>query len=68
MSPTGSKNAPEARARERIDAMLLEDSANLPDPRVLAEEIADDLRNALEQIKSVLGDLNERVAGVEKVR
>lgn len=24
MSPTGSKNAPEARARERIDAMLLE--------------------------------------------
>ena len=34
----------------------LEDSANLPDPHVLAEEIADDLRSALEQIESVLGD------------
>lgn len=39
----------------------LEDSANLPDPHVLAEEIADDLRAALEQIESVLGDLRQRV-------
>jgi type I restriction enzyme M protein len=38
----------------------LEDSANLPDPHILAEEIADDLRAALEQIESVLGDLQER--------
>ncbi|WIG99231.1 type I restriction-modification system subunit M [Myxococcus sp. SDU36] len=38
----------------------LEDSAKLPDPPVLAAEIADDLRSALEQIESVLGDLNER--------
>ena len=38
----------------------LEDSANLPDPDVLAEEIAEDLRSALEQIESVLGDLSER--------
>jgi type I restriction enzyme M protein len=38
----------------------LEDSANLPDPHVLAEEIADDLRSALEQIESVLGDLQNR--------
>lgn len=29
----------------------LEDSANLPEPHVLAQEIADDLRSALEQIE-----------------
>jgi type I restriction enzyme M protein len=29
----------------------LEDSANLPAPDVLAQEIADDLESALEQIK-----------------
>ena len=38
----------------------LEDSADLPDPHVLAEEIADDLRSALAQIEDVLGDLQER--------
>ena len=38
----------------------LEDSANLPEPHVLAEEIADDLRSALEQIESVLTDLQQR--------
>ena len=40
----------------------LEDSANLPEPHVLAEEIADDLRSALEQIESVLVDLQQRAA------
>ena len=39
----------------------LEDSANLPDPHVLAEEIAEDLRDALGQIESVLADLKARV-------
>jgi type I restriction enzyme M protein len=38
----------------------LEDSANLPEPHVLAQEIADDLRSALEQIEDVLGDLEQR--------
>jgi len=38
----------------------LEDSANLPDPDVLAKEIAEDLRAALEQIEDVLGDLQAR--------
>ncbi len=38
----------------------LEDSARLPDPHVLAEEIADDLRAALEQVESVLADLQQR--------
>jgi hypothetical protein len=42
----------------------LEDSAKLPEPHVLAEEIADDLRSALEQIESVLGDLQARAAVV----
>src|SRR5262249_19480324 len=40
----------------------LEDSANLPEPHILAGEIADDLRSALEQIESVLGDLQQRAA------
>ena len=39
----------------------LEDSADLPDPHVLAEEIADDLRSALAQIEDVLGDLQGRL-------
>ncbi len=39
----------------------LEDSANLPDPHILAAEIADDLRASLEQIEDVLADLNSRV-------
>ena len=40
----------------------LEDSAGLPDPNILAQEIADDLRAALEQIEDILGDLNQRAA------
>jgi type I restriction enzyme M protein len=38
----------------------LEDSSSLPDPHVLAEEIAEDLRAALEQIEDVLADLRQR--------
>jgi type I restriction enzyme M protein len=38
----------------------LEDSSNLPEPHVLAAEIADDLRSALAQIEDVLADLQER--------
>ena len=41
----------------------LEDSSKLPEPHVLAAEIAEDLRSALEQIESVLGDLQQR-AGI----
>jgi type I restriction enzyme M protein len=39
----------------------LEDSANLPEPHILAEEIAEDLRDALTQIEGVLADLRARV-------
>ena len=56
-------------ARDRVSLDLfwlrdesLEDSANLPDPHVLAGEIAEDLRSALEQIESILGDLQARAA------
>ncbi|KIG11985.1 hypothetical protein DB30_02231 [Enhygromyxa salina] len=38
----------------------LKDSANLPDPHVLAEKIADDLRAALGQFEDVLSDLQVR--------
>ncbi len=38
----------------------LEDSANLPDPNTLAQEIADDLRSALGQIEGIQGDLGQR--------
>ena len=41
----------------------MEDSANPPEPHVLAQEIADDLRAALEQIEDVLGDLEARLTG-----
>lgn len=43
----------------------LKDSANLPDPHVLAEEIADDLQSPLEQIESALGDLTLRANASE---
>lgn len=38
------------------DASLL-DADNLPDPDEIAEEIAEDLRSALEQIEEILGDV-----------
>lgn len=38
----------------------LEDSVNLPEPHILAQEIADDLESALEQIQSILVDLEPR--------
>ena len=54
----------EILARDKVSLDLLwlrdeslEDSASLPAPHVLAQEIADDLRSALEQIEDVLADL-----------
>ena len=44
----------------RLRDESLEDSANLPDPNILAQEIADDLRSALGQIEDILGDLERR--------
>ena len=39
----------------------LEDSANLPDPDVLAAEIIEDLKSALEQFEGIALDLGEDV-------
>jgi type I restriction enzyme M protein len=57
----------EILARDKVSLDLfwlrdesLEDSANLPEPHVLAQEIADDLRSALAQIEDVLADLERR--------
>lgn len=36
----------------------LEDTANLPDPDVIAAEIIEDLRTALEQFEEILADLS----------
>ena len=59
----------EILARDKVSLDLfwlrdesLEDSANLPDPHLLAQEIADDLRSALGQIEDVLGDLEARAS------
>ena len=60
-------NYEEIVARDKVSLDLfwlrdesLEDSANLPDPHILAAEIAEDLRSALEQIESIMGDLQAR--------
>jgi type I restriction enzyme M protein len=42
------------------DSLL--DSDNLPDPDVIAAEIADDLRSALEQMEAILADLEPALA------
>ena len=43
----------------------VEDSADLPEPHVLARQIADDLRSALGQMEEILADLEERPERVE---
>ncbi len=59
----------ELLARDKVSLDLfwlrdesLEDSASLPEPHVLAQEIADDLRAALETVEDILGDLQARAA------
>jgi type I restriction enzyme M protein len=44
----------------RIRDESLEDSADLEDPNLIAEEIADDLQAALEQFASITADLRDR--------
>jgi len=45
----------------------LEDSADLPAPHIIAAEIAEDLESALDQIRDVLADLEERAEIVKAV-
>lgn len=54
-------------ARDKISLDLfwlrdesLEDSDNLPDPHILAQEVADDLPSALGQTEDILGDPEQR--------
>jgi type I restriction enzyme M protein len=56
----------ELAARDKVNLDIfwlrdesLEDSANLPDPDVLAKEITEDLRSALEQFESLEEELGE---------
>jgi type I restriction enzyme M protein len=65
----------EIAARDKVSLDLfwlrdesLEDSANLPDPNVLAQEIVDDLRSALGQIEDILGDLERRATSSGRIR
>jgi len=44
------------------DESLL-DSDNLPEPDVIAAEIAEDLRSVLEQMEEILGDLEPSPPG-----
>jgi hypothetical protein len=44
----------------------LEDSANLPEPHVLAADIVEDLRTALEQFEAIQADLSRPVATTAK--
>jgi len=55
----------ELMARDKVNLDIfwlrdesLEDSANLPDPDVLAAEIVEDLRAALEQFNNIAGELS----------
>ena len=43
----------------------LEDSANLPDPDVLAKEIMEELEAALEQFKGIVDELGENGSASE---
>jgi len=38
----------------------LEDSANLPDPDIIAQEIVEDLEAALSQFATIAADLNQK--------
>jgi len=68
-SPDGrwrAYNYDELLARDKVNLDIfwlrdesLEDSANLPDPDVIAAEIVEDLEAALEQFRAVLEDLGE---------
>ncbi len=62
----------ELLARDKVSLDLfwlrdesLEDSANLPDPDIIAAEIAEDLRTALSEIEDILDDLKLRRNGAD---
>ena len=42
-----------------LEDKSLEDSEDLPDPDILAQEIADDVQTALEQFSAIAGDMSK---------
>jgi type I restriction enzyme M protein len=58
VEPIGKENWLSMSADVKGDAY-----EGLPDPHIIAAEIADDLRASLEQIEDVLADLQERAKG-----
>jgi type I restriction enzyme M protein len=63
---------PRQQAREQIDRQAnldifwlrdesFEETANLPEPDVLAEEVVADLESALEQFRAIAEDLGEGI-------
>ncbi len=63
----------ELLARDKVSLDLfwlrdesLEDSANLPDPDIIAAEVAEDLRTALAEIEDILDDLKLRRSGASE--
>ena len=56
-TPSRREEAQERWRSFGIDNESLEDSANLPAPDVIAAEIAEDLRAALEQFEAIQADL-----------
>ena len=47
------------RVKERPGFPSLEDSANLPDPEVIARELVEDLEAALQQFAAIANDLKK---------
>jgi type I restriction enzyme M protein len=45
------------RRNRSLNHDIIEDSANLPDPDVLAAEIIEDLQSALEELRAISDDL-----------
>ena len=43
----------------------MEDTANLPSPNLIADEIVEDLRAALEQLEEIATDLSAETAAAE---
>ena len=48
-------------ARLRLKDESLEDSANLPDPDVIAQEIVEDLEAAVSQFATIAADLKKSI-------
>jgi hypothetical protein len=60
--PNETRLAPPRYTIPDFFSSLLEDSANLPDPDVIAAEIAEDLQSALDQFSLIAADLKPKAS------